>query len=235
VLPAPKDNASHLLEINSGVPAWTFPTLKGDILCAGADNILSYLSVGAHPDGQVLTLSGGVPQWAAASGGTGGGSQSLFKQKQHNTTYSSTASCDYASGHYVGLTTTNTPAHDDELSLPLQQGVMYLVYFGTTTAGWVGDVVYHSGSYILSSTANFSLGGSNIRLLAQTNQGSAGDGQGDITPGFYFTNGPTLVQTTGSNPQIWISVSTTSNWCNVSNSGTFLQGAWLLAVPLNLK
>ena len=50
---------------NGGTSQSTYTT--GDILYASATNTLSKLGVGSS--GQVLTVSGGVPAWAAASGG----------------------------------------------------------------------------------------------------------------------------------------------------------------------
>ena len=50
---------------SGGTAQSTYTT--GDILYASASNTLSKLSIGSS--GQVLTISAGVPTWAAASGG----------------------------------------------------------------------------------------------------------------------------------------------------------------------
>lgn len=53
---------------NGGTAQSTYAA--GDIIYASALNTLSKLSVGASPDGYVLTLASGVPSWAVATGGT---------------------------------------------------------------------------------------------------------------------------------------------------------------------
>ena len=53
---------------NGGTAQSTYAT--GDILYASAANTLSKLNVGTT--GQILTVAGGIPSWAAASGGGGG-------------------------------------------------------------------------------------------------------------------------------------------------------------------
>jgi hypothetical protein len=64
------------------------------------------LSVGAAPDGYVLSLAGGLPAWAAAAGG--GGSASLFSktvlQLHFDGTNGSTAFTDAAKGRTVTVT-----------------------------------------------------------------------------------------------------------------------------------
>lgn len=56
--------------VYGGTSQSTYTT--GDILYASASNTLTKLSVGSN--GQVLTVSSGVPSWQAAAGGGGGGS-----------------------------------------------------------------------------------------------------------------------------------------------------------------
>ena len=58
--------ASALPETSGGTGQSTYTT--GDILYASASNTLSKLAVGSN--GQVLTLSAGVPSWAASAGGS---------------------------------------------------------------------------------------------------------------------------------------------------------------------
>lgn len=50
---------------------------SGDILFRNGSGGVSVLSIGASPDGYVLTLAGGSPSWAAGGGG-GGGSTSVI-------------------------------------------------------------------------------------------------------------------------------------------------------------
>ena len=57
-----------VIEVNGGTHQTSYST--GDILYASAANTLSRLSAGTA--GQVLTMSGGVPTWAAGGGGGGG-------------------------------------------------------------------------------------------------------------------------------------------------------------------
>ena len=57
-------NGTTISETNGGTGTATYT--QGDILFASAANVLSKLAVGSV--GQVLTLAGGVPTWAAASG-----------------------------------------------------------------------------------------------------------------------------------------------------------------------
>ena len=57
-----------LAESRGGTGTGTYST--GDILYASASNTLSKLPIGSS--GQVLTVSGGVPTWAAGGGGGGG-------------------------------------------------------------------------------------------------------------------------------------------------------------------
>lgn len=52
----------------------------GDLIIATAPNTLSKLAIGTS--GQVLTVSSGVPAWAAAGGGGGGGSPSVISPSQ---------------------------------------------------------------------------------------------------------------------------------------------------------
>ena len=60
--------------IASGYGGTGFSTYaKGDILYASAVNTLAKLTMGTVPDGYVLTAASGLPVWAAASGGSGGG------------------------------------------------------------------------------------------------------------------------------------------------------------------
>lgn len=66
--------AGTLGATSGGTSQSTYTT--GDILYASASNTLSKLAVGST--GQVLTVSGGVPTWAAAGGATGGGSDQVF-------------------------------------------------------------------------------------------------------------------------------------------------------------
>ena len=58
--------ANALSATSGGTGSKTYTT--GDILYASATNTLSKLSIGSS--GQVLTVSGGVPAWSAASGGS---------------------------------------------------------------------------------------------------------------------------------------------------------------------
>jgi len=89
----------------------------GDILYASASNTLTKLSVGSN--GQVLTVSSGVPTWAASAGGGGGGGGSsgsgaglgLF-----NTGISTS----------VGYTITNSLTAG--LSLPSTAGYRYIIH-----------------------------------------------------------------------------------------------------------
>lgn len=60
-------NGTKISEAYGGTNQSTYTT--GDILYASATNTLSKLAIGSS--GQVLTVSGGVPSWAAASGGGG--------------------------------------------------------------------------------------------------------------------------------------------------------------------
>ncbi len=53
----------------TGVSSYT----AGDLLYASGSSAFSKLSVGANPNGYVLTLSSGLPAWEAASGGGGSG------------------------------------------------------------------------------------------------------------------------------------------------------------------
>lgn len=67
--------AGTLVSANGGTGFSTYTT--GDIIYSSATNTLSKLGVGSA--GQVLTVSGGVPTWAAATGGaTGGGTDQIF-------------------------------------------------------------------------------------------------------------------------------------------------------------
>lgn len=60
-------SGTALPEVNGGTGQTTYAT--GDILYASGANTLSKLTVGSS--GQVLTVSGGVPTWAAGGGGGG--------------------------------------------------------------------------------------------------------------------------------------------------------------------
>lgn len=51
---------------------------SGDILYRNGSGGVGVLSIGASPDGYVLTLSGGAPAWLASGGGGGGGSASVI-------------------------------------------------------------------------------------------------------------------------------------------------------------
>ena len=68
---------------------------KGDLIYASSQNTLSNLSIGSTS--QVLTVSGGIPVWADASGGGGGG----YWTQPSGTTY-----IHYNTGN-VGIRTTN--------------------------------------------------------------------------------------------------------------------------------
>lgn len=94
--------------VYGGTGQTTYTT--GDILYASATNTLSKLSVGSN--GQVLTVSSGVPSWAAASGGGGSGAGlGLF-----NTGITTS----------VGYTLTTTLAAG--LTLPSTAGLRYIIH-----------------------------------------------------------------------------------------------------------
>jgi|GEM_PF-4627353 len=61
-------------ETHGGTNQTTYAT--GDILYASSSNTLTKLTAGAN--GDVLTLAGGVPTWAAPSGGGGGSALALY-------------------------------------------------------------------------------------------------------------------------------------------------------------
>ena len=67
-------NGSAIGAIYGGTAQTSYTT--GDILYASATNTLSKLGIGSS--GQVLTVSSGVPAWAAAAGATGGGTDQIF-------------------------------------------------------------------------------------------------------------------------------------------------------------
>ncbi len=65
-------NVTGTVATNNGGTGLTGYT-TGDLLYAASASTLAKLSVGSNPDGYVLTLSGGLPAWQAASGGGGSG------------------------------------------------------------------------------------------------------------------------------------------------------------------
>lgn len=73
-LPIVAGTTGTLTETRGGTNQTTYTT--GDILYASASNILSKLSIGTN--GKILTVAGGIPTWATASGG--GGSSYVFSK-----------------------------------------------------------------------------------------------------------------------------------------------------------
>lgn len=69
-LDAAKITTGTLAVARGGTNIGSYTT--GDLLYASGATALSKLSVGASPDGYVLTLASGIPTWAAGGGGGGG-------------------------------------------------------------------------------------------------------------------------------------------------------------------
>jgi hypothetical protein len=120
----------------------------GDILYASASNTLSKLGIGAT--GQVLTVTSGVPSWAAASGGssvpTGGGTDAVFYNNNNvvTTNYTIPSSIVTGTGSISGTT------------LTLTAGGPYIVGMLITgtgvTAGTYISVVSNSTTYTVTQT-----------------------------------------------------------------------------------
>lgn len=85
-------------EVHGGTAQSTYTT--GDTLYASAANTLSKLAIGSA--GQVLTVAGGVPSWAASSGGAG---VKGFAYVNSAATTSATSTCSRATTPTTGNTT----------------------------------------------------------------------------------------------------------------------------------
>ena len=139
-------NGNAIGAIYGGTAQTSYTT--GDILYASATNTLSKLGIGST--GQVLTVTSGVPSWAAASGGssvpTGGGTDAVFYNNNNvvTTNYTIPSSTVTGTGSISGTT------------LTLTAGGPYIVGMLITgtgvTAGTYISVVSNSTTYTVTQT-----------------------------------------------------------------------------------
>lgn len=143
---------------NGGTAQTTYAT--GDLLYASASNTLAKRAIGTT--GQVLTVSGGVPTWAAPAGG----GKVLQVVAANYSTSTSNSTSTYAD---TGLTATITPtASTSKILVIVTQGGctksnlnsgsdMYLSLMrGGTEIGWM-NLLYTNTALNQRSTASFSV------------------------------------------------------------------------------
>ena len=112
----------------------------GDIVYASAANTLSKLTAGTA--GYILTMSGGVPTWAANSGSVGGGTVTSIT----------------VDGGTTGLTFTPTSPITTSGTFSML-GTLGAAYGGTGFASYtVGDILYASSGTSLSKLADVATG-----------------------------------------------------------------------------
>ena len=91
--------AGTLVAGNGGTGFSTYAT--GDIIYASATNTLSKLAAGTN--GYVLTLSGGIPAWAASSGGGGSYARTTFTATAGQTSFTAAYTVGYVQVYINGV------------------------------------------------------------------------------------------------------------------------------------
>lgn len=164
---------------------------KGDIIFASATNVLTKLAVGT--DGYVLTLVSGVPAWAAAYGGGGGGIYSG----------TGTAFTSYATGDLIYASATNVlsklPVGVDGKVLMISGGVP-IWGAGAAAGAWVTMTVGSNNIYKL-----YNLDGTTV-LATISGGNSLGVAMGGGTYGMITLSGSPGTANIGST-QPYLSIS----------------------------
>ena len=129
----------------------------GDILYSSATNTLSKLAAGAN--GEVLTLAGGVPTWAASTGGVTSFSAGTtgFTPSTGTTGAITLAGTLGVANGGTGITTTPTNGQ-----IPIGNGTIYTA--ATITAGTGISVTNGSGSITIAASGGSGGTGSNLYL-----------------------------------------------------------------------
>ncbi len=154
------DNASRITTVENNVlisnsSGITNAFETGDLIYASGQNTLSNLSIGSTS--QVLTVSGGIPVWAAPSGGGGGGGGGGYWTQPSGTTI-----IHYNTGN-VGIGTTN-PAYtlDVDGDINMSTGSSLRINGVAQSFGGGGSSVWStSGSDVYRSSGNVGIGTTN--------------------------------------------------------------------------
>jgi hypothetical protein len=129
----------------------------GDILYASGTNTLSKLAAGSN--GNVLTLSGGVPTWAASTGGVTSFSAGTTGLTPSTATTGAITLGGALSVSNGGLGGTSTPTAGQ---IPIGNGTTYTI--ATITAGTGISVTNGSGSITIAASGGSGGTGSNLYL-----------------------------------------------------------------------
>ena len=176
----------------TGVINNTLTTTTGDIIYASSANTPARLAIGSS--GQVLTVSGGIPSWAAASSG-GGGQLNYPRLNSNYYIYNDCAT--------VNINPTTGVAEDVTYYIPIWLPVCTIDRIGFRTAsGWSGTSavvrlgLYNNGTDNVPTTLKFDAGTATATAASTSYEITVS--QSITTAGVYWTafNSQTLTSMT---------------------------------------
>jgi len=216
--------AGTLNATSGGTGLATYAT--GDIIYASATNTLSKLTAGTN--GYVLTLSAGVPQWAAASGGSNSYTRTSFTATGGQTTFTAAYTVGYVEVYLNGIFLngsdyTATNGTSVVLAVAAVAGdIVETVAYATTPIGVVGTVT--SGTWN-ATTIGANYGGTGVaNNVASTITISGSFGTTFTVTGTTAVTLPTsgtLLATTGSGASLTFTTGSLSLAGNLTTSGAF--------------
>ena len=216
--------AGTLNATSGGTGLATYAT--GDIIYASATNTLSKLTAGTN--GYVLTLSGGIPSWAAASGGSNSYTRTSFTATSGQTSFTVSYTVGYVEVYLNGIFLngsdyTATNGTSVVLAVGAVTGdIVETIAYATTPIGVVGTVT--SGTWN-ATTIGANYGGTGVaNNVASTITISGSFGTTFTVSGTTSVTLPTsgtLLATTGSGASLIFTTGSLSLAGNFTTSGAF--------------